>query len=314
VKVAADARTQRHLDEIGALLESRIKSPEDVTHDYLGRLMWDMAHSQSVVFNAKTHKRETRLSQRFPYVYYAAELVEDKARTAMLEEVLAHLREAQTVSHTFWGESEFQRLSTVTVAELDADTQAGLRRELGDEFDAIQTLTLGSITGDLRQRLVEGLGRHLATGLHRQLMVMVSGQLWVDYLTEIEGLRTSISLESYAQRDPLISYKSKAFELFQQLLVNMRAVVVGRLYTYRPRTLNEVRAEVERTVNVAATKPVAGKAGGARPAQGGAALAPKASAPVALAAPKRDLGRNDPCWCGSGKKYKNCHMASDGKK
>jgi preprotein translocase subunit SecA len=308
VKEAADARTKRHLEEIGALLESRIKSPEDVTHDYLGRLMWDMAHSQSVVFNTKTHKRETRLSQRFPYVYYAAQLVEDKERSEMLEEVLAHLREAQHVSHAFWGQSEFQRLSTVTVAELDADTKAGLQRELGDEFDAVQTLTLGSITGDLRERLIDALGRHLATGLHRQLMVAVSGQLWVEYLTTIEGLRTSISLEAYAQRDPLIAYKAKAFDLFKQLLIDMRAGVVSRLYTYRPRTMNEVRAEVERVTAAAA----GAKPGAARPAQAGGA-SPKA-VPAAVAAPKKDLGRNDPCWCGSGKKYKNCHMASDGKK
>jgi len=319
VKEAADVRTQRHLEEIGALLESRIKTPEDVTHDMLGRLMWDMAHSQSVVFNTKTHKRETRLSQRFPYVYYAAQLVEDEERDVMLANVLEHLHEAQAISQTFWGESEMQRLSTISVSELDADTKAGLRRELGDEFEAIQTLTLGSITGDLRQRLVAALGRHLATGLHRQLMLAVSGQLWVDYLTTIEGLRTSISLEAYAQRDPLIAYKSKAFELFQQLLVDMRSGVVGRLYTYRPRTLSEVRAEVEKMVtNAAANKPVAarGAAAAARPAQAGvgAAMAQRAAETIAVAAPKRNLGRNDPCWCGSGKKYKNCHMASDGKK
>lgn len=322
VKQATDARTKRHLEEIAVLLDNRITSADDFSHDKLGRLMWEMAHSQSVVFNAKTHKRETRLSQRFPYVYYAAKLVEDESRDEMLENVLAHLREAHSISQTFWGESELQRLSTITVAELDADTKAGLQRALGDEFDAIQTLTLGSITGDLRQRLVDALGSHLATGLHRQLMLAVSGQLWVDYLTTIEGLRTSISLEAYAQRDPLIAYKSKAFELFQQLLVDMRSGVVSRLYTYRPRTLNEVRAEVERTVTNAAGKPAAnkpapGKGGavaGARPAQAGATLAQKAAETIAVAAPKRNLGRNDPCWCGSGKKYKNCHMASDGKK
>jgi preprotein translocase subunit SecA len=313
VKSAADARTQKHLEEIKSLLEQRVRSAENVTHDTLGRLMWDMAYAQSVVFNVKTHKRETRLSQRFPYVYYAAQLVEDKERGEMLAEVLAHLREAQKVAHVFWGESEFTRLNTVAISTLDADTQAGLRRALappappkagqvaglGDEFEAIQTLTLGAITGDLRGRIVDSLGRQLASGLHRQLMLAVSGQLWVDYLTTIEALRTSISLESYAQRDPLIAYKSKAFELFQQLLIDMRAGVVSRLFTYRPRTMTEVQAEVE------APRPAA------RPASGG--RAPTAPAAIAVS-PKRNLGRNDPCWCGSGKKYKNCHMAADGKK
>ncbi len=311
VTEAADARTQRHLSEISSLLEQRVKSPEHVNRDYLGRLMWDMAYSQSVVFNTKTHKRETRLSQRFPYVYYAATLVEDRERDAMLEDVLAHLREAQRVARAYWGESEFNRLNTVVISTLDADTQSGLRRVLGSDFDAIQTLTLDALTGEMRDRVVAELGRQLAHGLHRQLMVIVSGQLWVDYLTTIEALRTSISLESYAQRDPLIAYKSKAFEQFQQLLIDMRAGVVSRLFTYRPRTMNEVRAEVER-------QPVASGKGGqggkpaARQAQAGAAVTVAGAATVASA--NKPLGRNDPCWCGSGKKYKNCHMASDGKK
>lgn len=291
VKAGADARTGRYLSEISKLLDERVRSAEHVSHDYLGRLMWDMAYAQSVVFNVKTHKRETRLSQRFPYVYYAAQLVAEKPRDEMLNDVLAHLREAQTVWQSFWGESEFARLSTVVVSTLDADTQAGLRRALGDDFDAIATLTFGALHGELRERAAAELGRQVAHGLHRQLMLAVSGQLWVEYLTTIEGLRTSISLEAYAQRDPLVAYKSKAFDLFQQLLVDMRAGVVSRLLTYRPRAMTEVRAEVEKE-----------KAGG------------DGRAAASGTAPKRSLGRNDPCWCGSGKKYKNCHMASDGKK
>ena len=292
VTESADARTGRHLSEIAKLLDDRVRSSEHVTHDSLGRLMWDMAYAQSVVFNVKTHKRETRLSQRFPYVYYAAQLVEDKPRDEMLADVLAHLREAQKVWQSVWGESEFARLNSVVISTLDSDTQAGLRHALGDDdFDAIATLTLGSLTGEMRERVVAELGRQLAHGLHRQLMLAVSGQVWVDYLTTIEGLRTSISLEAYAQRDPLVSYKSKAFDLFQQLLVDMRAGVVSRLLTYRPRTMTEVRAEVERE-----------KVGG------------DGKAASSSAAPKRNLGRNDPCWCGSGKNYKNCHMVSDGKK
>jgi preprotein translocase subunit SecA len=309
VASAADARTQRHLEEIARLLEERVRLPEHIAHDTLGRLMWDMAYAQSVVFNVKTHKRETRFSQRFPYVYYAAQLIENKDRDDTLETVLAHLREAQKVWRSFWGESEFARLNTVLISDLDSDTQAGLRRALGDDFEAIRTLSLGALKGDLRERAVVEMGRLLAHGLHRHLMLAVSGQVWIDYLTTIEGLRTSISLEAYAQRDPLIAYKSKAFELFQQLLVDMRAGLVSRLFTYRPRTMNDVRAEVERDAPRAAG---GGKALSGKPAQVPAAAASAASA--ASTAPRRNLGRNDPCWCGSGKKYKNCHMASDGKK
>ncbi len=282
VIAAYDARTERHLAEISTLLDERLRSSDDAAHDALGRLLLDMAVGQSVAFNKKTHRRETRLNQRFPYVYYAAQLIEGRKGNDLLKDILDHLHTAQNEQQLYWGESELNRLSPVRLAELDADTQDGLRRALGDaDFEATASQNLGSINGtrDLRDRIRSELGRQLAHGLHRQLMLGVSGQLWVDYLTTIEGLRTSISLEAYAQRDPLIAYKSKAFDLFQQLLVDMRAGVVSRLFTYRPRKLTEVRAEVER-------------------------------APAA----KKALGRNDPCWCGSGKKYKNCHMAADGGK
>ena len=131
------------------------------------------------------------------------------------------------------------------------------------------------MSGGARDGIRAELGRLMQHGLHRFIMLSVSNQLWGDYLTTIERVRTSISLEAYAQRDPLTAYKSKAFDLFQQLLVDMRAGVVSKLLTYRPRTLAEIRGDA-----------------GQQPQ-------------------RKSLGRNDPCWCGSGKKYKNCHLGTD---
>lgn len=61
----------------------------------------------------------------------------------------------------------------------------------------------------------------------------VGDQQWVEYLTEMEALRTSIGLEAYAQRDPLVQYKSRAFDLFRQLLATIRAGVVSKLFRLR---------------------------------------------------------------------------------
>jgi len=62
----------------------------------------------------------------------------------------------------------------------------------------------------------------------------------------MEALRVSIGLEAYAQRDPLVQYKNRAFELFQELLGNMRSGVVTRMFTYRPRDLSSVQTTVSR--------------------------------------------------------------------
>ena len=70
-------------------------------------------------------------------------------------------------------------------------------------------------------------------------------ELWVDYLTQMESLRISIGLEAYAQRDPLVQYKNKAFEFFQELLANMRLGVVSRMFTYRPREISSVQTSSE---------------------------------------------------------------------
>jgi preprotein translocase subunit SecA len=67
-------------------------------------------------------------------------------------------------------------------------------------------------------------------------MLGVVGQSWVEYLTQMEALRTSVGLEAYAQRDPLVQYKSSAFDLFQQLMQEVRSGMVSRLFHMSLRT------------------------------------------------------------------------------
>jgi len=69
-------------------------------------------------------------------------------------------------------------------------------------------------------------------------------ELWVEYLTKVEALRVSIGLEAYAQRDPLVQYKGKASELFQQLLADVRSAVIGRVFSYQPRRIEVTPTEV----------------------------------------------------------------------
>lgn len=75
------------------------------------------------------------------------------------------------------------------------------------------------------------------TLLYRRLLLSVITELWIDYLTQMEALRVSIGLEAYAQRDPLVQYKSRAYGLFQDLLGNMRLGVISRMFTYAPRQM-----------------------------------------------------------------------------
>jgi preprotein translocase subunit SecA len=69
----------------------------------------------------------------------------------------------------------------------------------------------------------------------RYILLSVISEQWIDYLTRVEALRIAIGLEAYAQRDPLVQYKSRASEMFQQLLADIRYAVISRMFTFQMR-------------------------------------------------------------------------------
>jgi preprotein translocase subunit SecA len=87
------------------------------------------------------------------------------------------------------------------------------------------------------QQEIAAAGRQALTEIYRQLLLNVTSDLWVEYLTKMEALRVSVILEGYGQRDPLVMYKSQAFKLFQGLLSDMRQGVVARMFSFIPRNL-----------------------------------------------------------------------------
>jgi preprotein translocase subunit SecA len=134
-------------------------------------------------------------------------------------------------------------------------------------------------------------------GLERYIMLTTIDQKWIDYLTSMEHFREGIGLRAYAQRDPLVEYKAEAFTMFNELTDSIRADIVTRMFHIqfvreepppRPRSALEARG-----------------ANGRRPT--GQAAGQGAAEPVGAGAQAGKIGRNDPCWCGSGRKYKRCH-------
>ena len=113
-----------------------------------------------------------------------------------------------------------------------------------DRYAQIADKPLQQLQADERDKVIDELGRQALTEVYRQLLLGVISELWVEYLTNMEALRVSIGLEAYAQRDPLVQYKSRAFEMFQELLSNMRLSVVSRMFTFQPRDLSSVQTMV----------------------------------------------------------------------
>jgi preprotein translocase subunit SecA len=150
----------------------------------------------------------------------------------VIEDVLTHLEEAQEALQMAWGEREYARLSSN--AQKLADFGEAAKRAFGEERLNEPVSGLGESD---REALIESIGRYVLNEVHRQLLLGATSELWVEYLTRIEALRVSISLEAYAQRDPLVQYKGRASEMFSQLVEDIRGLVISRVFAYRPKPI-----------------------------------------------------------------------------
>ena len=135
-------------------------------------------------------------------------------------------------------------------------------------------------------------------------MLIVIDQQWKDHLLSIDHLKEGIGLRGYGQRDPLTEYKKEAFDLFQDMIERVKAAVVERLFK-----VQIVRGRAHGAAGHHGAAPMPGNRAARCPPIGSrrVAAAPARAAPRPPAPPTGEkIGRNDPCYCGSGKKYKKC--------
>jgi preprotein translocase subunit SecA len=145
--------------------------------------------------------------------------------------------------------------------------------------------------------------------LERLVLLRVIDALWVEHLTAVDDMRRGIGLRAYSQRDPLNEFKVEAYRMFDELKSTIRRDVthtIFRVTVTRDPPVQQARRVTEGRVDMASGAVVAGPGAGAATATAGGDGAGVARQP-ARSGPK--LGRNDPCWCGSGKKFKRCHGA-----
>ncbi|MFN3198187.1 MAG: preprotein translocase subunit SecA [Bradymonadia bacterium] len=177
--------------------------------------------------------------------------------------------------------------------------------------------------------------------LAKELFLRQIDEQWKDHLQTMAQLRQGVGLRGYGQKDPKKEYQKEGFRLFTDLLINIKAQVLGQLIRVQVPSMEEMRKaeeerirqmeEINRRMAALAKAEAEGVEAPAearqQPQQQGAKpqleKRPQAQGPrpdqVLASRPRRaatrrarpKIGRNDPCWCGSGKKYKKCHMALD---
>jgi preprotein translocase subunit SecA len=144
--------------------------------------------------------------------------------------------------------------------------------------------------------------------LERLVMLRVIDSLWVEHLTAVDNLRQGIGMEAMAQRDPLVAYRSRASGMFKELLDTIRHEVVEMIYKVNlvkqpaSGTLGRQPAASQARPIPVASSPMAKIVGQPSGAAQGKGLDRQAAAKSI-----QKVGRNEPCPCGSGKKYKHCH-------
>ena len=156
---------------------------------------------------------------------------------------------------------------------------------------------------DFYKHKEEMLGSQLMARLERYAILSVIDHKWKEHLREMDDLKEGIGLRAYGQKDPLVEYKTEAFKIFVELLTQVRNESVTFAFKFFPQAAEEVqqrrrqttgrlRESKQSTENIGLT-----------------ARAPQTNpeGKVQTVRVENKVGRNDPCPCGSGKKYKHCH-------
>jgi len=172
----------------------------------------------------------------------------------------------------------------------------------------------------------EELGDELMRWLERQILLQIIDNRWREHLYEMDYLREGIHLRGFAQIDPLVAYKNEGYSMFEELMAaiwqEFARIIFHVEVNVEPEQLEAERRGGPQQVNYSggtadgqpsALRDAAAAAGGTAAVAGGGADGAEAPgrsrepAGTVVKSEHEKLGRNDPCWCGSGKKFKQCH-------
>jgi preprotein translocase subunit SecA len=213
----------------------------------------------------------------------------------------------------------------VMMVPFDPGSQKRIKAQL-EKFETdkeISNFLYKTIESTYEQREKQ-MGEPLMREMERFVMLSTIDNLWINHLDAIDDLREGIGLRGYAQRDPLVEYKAEAFNMFEKLVGTIDYEVARRIFriqiAQRPQPQQpqgeEIKPEVE--TPKAEDKQEVKQPGGDVSAfakafaKAGSSTAPTTTKTAPQAGKKKKIGRNDPCWCGSGKKWKKCHYPEKG--
>lgn len=252
------------------------------------------------------------------------EVIYSRRRHALLGE---HLRDdifdmvrdiAGKTVQRYYGEGDIEGLKNEVRGKFLADLQVTPEEFQKAGEDGMIDRVI-KVAEEFYRRKEEKVGREMMGMLERMAMLQVIDNKWRDHLREMDDLKEGIHLRGYGQKDPLVEYKTEAFRMFMELMELIADEVVGIVFKFFPETPEQLPTQRQRRpmrsqdmVMTHESALGAGFQGNREAVPAGASEQPQPARPLEKVRPvhvEQKIGRNDPCPCGSGKKYKNCHGA-----
>ncbi len=342
IRLFAGDRIYKILDKLGPVDEHGEEYPLEAK--MLSRTVENAqkkVEQQNFLIRKRVLEYDDVMNEQRRVIYkYRREILEgrDMSEVAHSEigEVIARMVAEYTESEVFedWDlgglATQAAQLWPLTVDLREVDPSSSDREEI------TRLLTEDALTAYRKRE--EELGDELMRYLERQILLQIIDNRWREHLYEMDYLREGIHLRGFAQIDPLVAYKNEGFTMFRELMNSIweefARVIFHIEVNIEPADFEPEPAPAGPELTYAGGGPEqpsamdeasqAAMAGGGSPSPG---VLPEAAAPVGAPASgggngassenpatvvksERDkIGRNDPCWCGSGKKYKKCHGA-----
>ncbi len=228
---------------------------------------------------------------------------------SLREEILEKVqREIENVVMMYmpegYSESEREKIleEFVSIIPFDPNSKEQINKQLMQlsTSEDIRGL-LFNIAKDIYDQKEKQVSPEIVRQIERWVGLSVIDSLWMDHLDAIDDLREGIGLRGYGQRDPLVEYKKEAFTMFEKLTESIDDEIVHRIYKVQvqiaPEQLQQMQKQQEELLKNAKTQDLQSPTN------------QLTNSPTNQLTNKQTnkLGRNDPCWCGGGKKYKKCH-------
>jgi preprotein translocase subunit SecA len=305
-------------DKIASLM-TRFNMPEDVplTHPFVSRAIENaQVKVEGFNFDIRKHLVEyddvLNKQREIIYSFRRKVLESSKDSKNLKEDVINRIKNAiySLVSSNIdspYTESENRNENIIkefaTIIPFDEQSQKQLVLQLEQlPTDEEKADFLIGLAQDLYEKREEQMGNEIMRMIEQKIFLDVIDYLWMDHLDAIENLRQGIGLRGYAQRDPLVEYKNEAFRMFEQLMNAIDDAIVHRIYKIQV---------VQSPTNIHAHMTTNTPQSEVREDSRNSKFSSENTNQIPQT--KKKLGRNDPCWCGSGRKWKKCHYPDPGK-